>query len=150
MARKKLSALSIRTLPPGNWPDVVGPGLALRVGANRKTWTYRYRAGGRKLRLALGYHPIMGLAEAREAARKASERIDGGAMPAAPAPHPRSPDALNLGTLLDRYEGMRTREGQRIKSLPKAMRQLRLHLKPWLGLPAAEFTKADLRQCATN
>ena len=25
------------------------------------------------------------------------------------------------------------------------MRQLRLHLKPWLGLPAAEFTKADLR-----
>ena len=50
----------------------------------------------------------MGLAEAREACRKASERIDGGVMPATPAPHPRSPDALTLGSLLDRYETMRT------------------------------------------
>ena len=44
----------------------------------------------------------------------------------------RSPSA----SLLDRYEAMRVREGQRIKALPKAMRLLRLHLKPYLGLPA--------------
>ena len=145
MARKKLSALAIPKLSPGDWHDIVVPGLILRVGAKRQTWTYRYSAGGKKLRLTLGYHPALGLAEAREAARKASERIDGGVMPAAPSPHPRSADALTLGSLLDRYEAMRVREGQRIKALPKAMRQLRLHLKPWLGLPAAEFTKADLR-----
>ena len=145
MARKKLSALAIPKLSPGDWHDIVVPGLILRVGAKRQTWTYRYSAGGKKLRLTLGYHPALGLAEAREACRKASERIDGGVLPAAPSPHPRSADALTLGTLLDRYETMRVREGQRIKALPKAMRQLRLHLKPWLGLPAAEFSKADLR-----
>ena len=141
MARKKLSALAIPKLSPGDWHDIVVPGLILRVGAKRQTWTYRYSAGGKKLRLTLGYHPALGLAEARDAARKASERIDGGVMPAAPSPHPRSPDALTLGSLLDRYEAMRAREGQRIKALPKAMRQLRLHLKPWLGLPAASSPK---------
>jgi integrase len=145
MARKKLSALSIPKLSPGDWHDTLVPGLILRVGANRSTWTYRYTAGGKKLRLTLGHHPVMGLADAREACRKASERIDGGAMPKAAAPHPRSPDALTLGALLDRYEAMRLREGQRIKALPKVMRMLRRHLKPWLRLPAAEFSKADLR-----
>jgi len=145
MARKKLSALAIPKLSPGDWHDVIVPGLILRVGAKRQTWTYRYSAGGKKLRLTLGYHPALGLAEAREACRKASERVDGGVMPAAPSPHPRSADALTLESLLDRYQAMREREGQRIKALPKAMRQLRLHLKPWLGLPAAEFSKADLR-----
>jgi integrase len=145
MATKKLTSLSLKKLSAGDWHDALLPGLILRVGSKRQTWTYRFSAGGRKLRLTLGYHPVMGLSEARDACRKASERIDSGAMPVTPAPHPRSPDALSLGSLVDRYEMMRTREGQRIKALPKAMRQLRLHLKPWLGLPAAEFTKADLR-----
>ena len=40
---------------------------------------------------------------------------------------------------------MRTAEGQQIKTLPKAMRSMRLHLKPYLGLPADQFSKADLR-----
>ncbi len=145
MAQKRLSALSIPKLGPGDWHDTIIPGLILRVGAKRQTWTLRYATGGRKLRATLGHFPVMGLAEAREAARKASERVDSGVMPAAPAAHPRSPDALTLGSLLDRYEVMRIRDGQKIKALPKAMRQLRLHLKPWLGLPAEQFSKADLR-----
>ena len=145
MARKKLSALSIPTLSPGNWPDTVTPGLTLRVGANRKTWTYRYRAGGKNPRLTLGHFPKLTLAEAREAARKASERIDNGVMPAAPAPHPRSAAALTLETLIDRYEALRTKEGARIKALPEAMASLRRNLKPWLSHPADQFSKADLR-----
>ena len=60
MARKKLSALSIPTLSPGDWHDIVVPGLILRVGTNRKTWTYRTSAGGRKLRVPLGYYPCGG------------------------------------------------------------------------------------------
>jgi integrase len=145
MARKRLSALSIPKLSPGDWHDTIVPGLILRVGANRSTWTYRYSAGGRKLRLTLGYHPAMGLASAREACRKASERIDAGAMPTAPMPHPRSADALTLGSLLDRYEALRTREGRRIKTLPEQMRLLRRGLGPYLSLPAREFAKSDLR-----
>ena len=52
---------------------------------------------------------------------------------------------LTLGRLLDQYEAMRLREGVQIKSLPKTMRLLRQHLKPYLALPAVEFSKADLR-----
>lgn len=145
MARKKLSALSIEKLSPGDWHDVVVPGLIIRVGTHRKTWSYRYSAGGRKLRLILGYHPVMGLARAREACHKAAERVESGIMPAAPVPHPRSPDALTLGSLFDRYEALRTREGKQIRTLPEAMRLLRRSLGPYLSMPADQFSKADLR-----
>ena len=57
MRIKKLSALSIPHLTPGDWHDVVVPGLILRVGAKRRTWTYRTRTGGKKLRLPLGHYP---------------------------------------------------------------------------------------------
>jgi integrase len=145
MARKKLSALAIPKLSPGDWHDTIVPGLILRVGAKRQTWTYRYSAGGKKLRLTLGYHPVMGLAEAREACRKTSERVDSGVTPKAPVSHPRSPSALTLGGLLDRYEALRVREGKKIKTLPEAMRLLRRSLAPYLSLPAGEFSKSDLR-----
>jgi integrase len=145
MARKKISAISLSTMPAGTYADHIVPGLLFIVGKNRRTWAYRYRSGGKRPKLKLGYYPQLGLAEARGAARKASERIDSGVAPAEPAPHPRSAAAVTLGTLLDRYEAMRTREGQRIKALPKAMRAMRLHLKPFLALPADEFSKADLR-----
>ena len=49
-------------------------------------------------------------------------------------------DALTLGKLIDRYEALRTKEGERIKSLPAAMRQLHLgSLKPGSTCPAAQF-----------
>ena len=104
MSTKKLSAVSIPHLTPGDWHDVIVPGLILRVGAKRRTWTYRTRARGKKLRLPLGHYPAMGLSDARETCRKAAERVDGGVMPAAPAPHPRSADVLTLGGLFDRSE----------------------------------------------
>ena len=88
----------------------------------------------------------MGLADAREACRKAGERVDSGVSPTAPVPHPRSADTLTLGALFDRYETLRIREGQRIKALPKVMRLLRGHLKPYLALPAGKLSKADLRE----
>src|SRR4051794_35498220 len=143
--KKKLSALTIPTLPPGNWPDSMVLGLTLRVGAKRRTWTYRFRRGGANPRLTLGHHPSMGLADARGAARKAFERVESGAPAPAPAPHPRAASGLTLGRLIDQFETLRTKEGTRTKTLPTAMRTLRLCLKPWLGVPAAQFSKADLR-----
>ena len=145
MPTKKLTAISIPALAPGEWYDAVLPGLILRVGVKRRTWYFRYHAGGSYHRKPLGHYPSMQLSWARDAGRKLIERLDSGAPPAPPEAHPRSPDALTLGALLDRYEAMRTREGHRVKALPKAMRALRLHLKPYLSLPAAEFSKADLR-----
>jgi integrase len=145
MARKKLSAVSLPTLPPGTYPDPVVSNLLLVVGKNRRTWAYRYRSGGRRPKQTLGHFPQMGLASAREAARKAAMRIDAGSRPADPVPHPRSDGALTLGTLLDRYEAMRLKEGRKVKALAQKMRQVRSHAKPYLGLAAREFSKADLR-----
>ena len=83
----------------------------------------------------------MELAEAREAARKLIDRADRGVPVETPAPHPRSSTALTLGGLLDRYEALRTREGKRIKTLAEAMRLLRRNLKPYLSLPADQFSQ---------
>jgi hypothetical protein len=119
--------------------------LILRVGANRKTWSYRYRRGEGRQRLKLGHFPQMGLAEARKAAREASERIDSGGTPAPSAPHPRSSSVLTLGKLFDHYEALRRREGKKIKTLDEAMRLVRRCLAPYLAVPADKFSKADLR-----
>ena len=121
------------------------PGLILRVGKKRRTWQFRYHAGGSYHRKPLGHFPAMELGEARKAGSKLIERLDSEAPPPPSEPHPPSADTLTLGSLLDRYEAMRVREGQRIKALPKMMRSLRRHLKPYLSLPADQFSKVDLR-----
>jgi hypothetical protein len=145
MPTKKLSALAVPTLPPGEWRDAALPGLILRVGARRRTWTFRARVGGVGRRDILGHFPKMSLSAAREAGRELLNRFEHSAPIPTSIPHPRSASALTLDALLDRYEKLRLREGHRTKTLTGAMRTLRAGLKPWLGLPASEFTKADLR-----
>ena len=137
MPTKKLSALAVATLPPGEWRDAALPGLILRVGARRRTWTFRARVGGADRRDILGHFPAMGLQQARKAGRDLLARLESGAPAPAPASHPRAGSALTLGALVDRYEKLRLREGHRTKTLTEAMRMLRVELKPWLGLPAA-------------
>ena len=145
MPQKKLTALAIPTLAPGEWYDAVLPGLILRVGVKRRTWQFRYHAGGSYHRKPLGHFPAMELAEARDTARRLIDRADKGVPIEISAPHPRSSSVLTLGALLDRYEALRIREGKRTKTLPEAMRLLRRILKPYLSLPADQFSKADLR-----
>ena len=145
MPTKKLTAIAIPSLEPGEYWDTIMPGLILRVGARRRTWQYRARTGESYRRIPLGHFPNVELADAREAARNLIERLEKGAPPSPPPPHPRSASAFTLGGLIDRYERMRQKERTRIKTLPEAMRTLRRCLEPWLDLPAAAFTKADLR-----
>ena len=110
MPSKKLSTVSIPHLAPGEWFDQGVAGLILRVGKHRRTWQFRYHAGGAYHRKPLGHHPAMGLSEARDAARTLIDRAERGLPPDAPAPHPRSSSALTLGGLIDRYEALRTRK----------------------------------------
>jgi integrase len=145
MPTKKLSALAVPVLPAGEWRDAALPGLILRVGARRRTWTFRARVGGVDRRDILGHFPAMSLSAAREAGRDLVARLESGAPAPVPTPHPRAGSGLTLGALLDRYEKLRLREGHRTKTLASAMRTLRTGLRPWLGLPAAEFAKGDLR-----
>jgi integrase len=145
MPTKKLTAAVIPHLPPGEWWDILLPGLVIRVGKKRRAWSVRYHANGSYQRKALGHFPAMELGEARAAARAAIERADKGVAACAAAPHPRAPTVLTLGGLLDKYEDLRAREGRRTRKLPEAMRLLRRNLKPYLSLPADRFSKSDLR-----
>ena len=90
MPAKKLTALSIPTLAPGEWYDAVLPGLILRVGTKRRTWQFRYHAGGSYHRKPLGHFPAMELADAREAGRKLIGRAEKGVPIEVSAPHPRA------------------------------------------------------------
>jgi integrase len=58
------------------------PGFCLRVSyGGRKTWVFFYRLGGRLRRMTLGTYPAIGLAEAREAWRKARADVQAGRDP---------------------------------------------------------------------
>ena len=70
MPSKKLTALAIPNFTPGEWYDAVLPGLILRVGKNRRSWSYRFHANGSYHRKPLGHFPAMELGEARDAARR--------------------------------------------------------------------------------
>ena len=82
--------------------DTILPGLILRVGVRRRTWQYRVRNGEGYQRIPIGHYPAMELADAREAARSAFERLEKGAPALPPTPHPRSAATYTLGTLIDR------------------------------------------------
>ena len=152
MPTKKLSALAIPNLPPGEWYDSLAPGLVLRVGQNRKTWYCRFYVGGAYKRERLGSYPMLELREARDEARLMIEMADRGlpirsvpppqlmaelvdrGLPirsTPPAPHPRSSHVLTLGDLFDRYEALRKKEGNKIRTLGEAMALLRRALKPY-------------------
>jgi integrase len=145
MPSKKLSSVSIPHLAEGEWYDVAVPGLILRVGTKRRTWSFRFHGNGRYHRKPLGHYPATGLNDAREAARQLIDRAERGVPIDAPVPHPRSSSALTLGALFDRYETLRKKEGRKIKTLDEAMRLFRRSLGPYLALPADQFSKADLR-----
>ena len=86
--KKKLTAVTVATLPDGNYTDSAHPGLTLRVGANRRTWSVFHRLGGRLKQTTIGHFPAMGLADARKAASALAERVEAGAPPEPPLPSP--------------------------------------------------------------
>src|SRR5262245_30536976 len=59
------------------------PGLALRVSCGgRKTWCYVYRFKGMQRRMKLDTYPVMSVAEAHDAWRKARDLVQAGRDPA--------------------------------------------------------------------
>ena len=90
MPTKKLTAAAVPRLPEGEWWDAILPGLILRVGKKRRSWSVRYHAGGSYPRTPLGHFPAVELADARDAARRLIERADRGVPVEVSAPHPRA------------------------------------------------------------
>src|SRR5260370_19198249 len=76
MAALKVAAIA-RAKAPGYYGD--GGGLLLQISRfGTASWVFRYRVGGRLREMGLGSLDTIGLAAARERARKAREqRLDG-------------------------------------------------------------------------
>jgi integrase len=112
MPNVKLTARALSTLPPGDHPDQVRPGLVFRVrSSGARTFAVRYRnAAGRSLRYTLGSIERLGgvntaLATARELARKALADVAHGGDPQAAkrekrAEHERRRNALTVRKLI--------------------------------------------------
>ena len=142
---RKLAAITLPTLPEGDYPDHVLPGLTFRVRKRRRVWTLRHRIGGQQRRETLGFFPLMGLQGARDAARKIAERVEAGVSPVQAPAHPRKA-AKTLGQAIDDYERMRRAKGGKgLKSIDAALRTVRNNLGEPLKLPVKEFGKAELR-----
>jgi integrase len=61
------------------------PGLVLRVSCGgRKVWTYNFRFHGQKRRMTLDLYPVMGVAQAHDAWRKALDMVRAGSDPSRP------------------------------------------------------------------
>ncbi len=145
----RITKTNVATLKPGTYFDAVTIGLVLRVGTRRRSWQLRARVNGDLRQARLGLYPLMGIGDARIAARDAIRRLEVG-LPAEPqaretAP-PRRTGELSLGGLIERYEQYKRGRGTGIKNLGEQLRVLRVNLEPWLGMPAAAITKADLRE----
>ena len=56
-------------------------GLYLKIDGGSRAWVFRYVHGGHRRRMGLGSYPLVGLAEAREAARNALKLRLGGVDP---------------------------------------------------------------------
>ena len=97
MPRKTLTALSIPSLPAGEYWDTVCSGLVLRVGDKRRTWAVRHTVGDVKRRDPLGHFPGLSLADARKRAGELLQRVETGAPLAPPVSHPRAAGIITVG-----------------------------------------------------
>lgn len=141
--------------------------LVLRVRpSGAKTWEYRYFQDGRRRKAALGSFPALGLAAAREEARRLAEArsagetprravgpADAGAGPAretatsSPAPQPEEPPARSLGELLEAYiQDLHERKCRTAVSVESSIRTWVLKTDPALWeKPANAVTPTDVR-----
>jgi integrase len=91
---------SRREIPDGGLPSlylVVQPSGA-------KSWAVRYRVHGKPRKLTLGAYPLLGLADARDRARRALQQVDLGADPASTKVEAKRTERDKVRTLVDLYD----------------------------------------------
>src|SRR3712207_4116565 len=76
---KGLSAVGLRSLPPGRHAD--GGGLYAVIALGSRTWAFRYQRHGRRREMGLGSIEAISLAAARLRAREASDLLARGIDP---------------------------------------------------------------------
>ena len=101
-AAKALTAAKVKTAEPGKHHDGGGLGLYLRVEPNgSRFWVQRLTIHGKRRELGLGSPPVVGLAEAREAAMANKRLARSGGDPL--AEKRKSKEAITFAQAVDRY-----------------------------------------------
>jgi len=102
LTARKLDSLKAPTAGQADYWDEGLPGFGVRISAGgRRAWVIMYRLGRRKVRLTLGTYPKVPLAKAREEARAALGKVQGGGDPASQRRAQR--DADTFGRLAAQY-----------------------------------------------
>jgi integrase len=114
--------------------DTQCSGLALRVSASWKSWTFHYTLGKRR-RLTFGGYPAIALASARTRADEARTAIAQG----------NDPTAIASETLQAICKLYLAREGSKLRTLEWRKRLLDRHVYPTLGYrPIAEIRRSEI------
>jgi integrase len=151
--KTKLTDAAIRAieLPDGKndllvW-DAGLPGLALRVGRQRRAWVYVYRPPGagakaNPQKIGLGAWPAVTVSAAREAARVEAGRIAKGENPAAARREAKRQETAKVSTVLDKYEA--SLESRRYANTVSTMSTLRRGLAKFRDRDVATLTRLEL------
>ena len=150
--RKRLTAAAVeRIKPPANgrvdYSDQVFPGLRLRVTEKgAKSYALITRLHGRQIRVTLGGHPALSLAQAREAAREALRAVDRGEDPRAAKRRARQNGQRELDTFaavadqfVERYAKPKNRSWRETRRILE-----REVLPHWGTRPIAEIGRRDV------
>jgi integrase len=124
--------------------DSKTPGLALRVSASHKGWTFTFTAAdGKRTRMTLGSYPAIPLAGARTKANEARGRLEDGGDPRSLT---RSGGAVRItvAELVRRY--VDDPDKAQLRSIKEIKRRLDKNALPIIGhIPLAELTRRDVK-----
>jgi integrase len=148
----KLDAKSIATLRLGDKSDLIvfddampGFGYRLRRSASGKvlrSWVVQYRRVGGSRRMLLGSADVLGVEQARAAAKKALGAVALGQDPQGDKVERRDKDKTSLRSIVDEYLAAKQ---ARPKTISEATRYLTgSYLKPLHGIPIDQVTRKDV------
>jgi integrase len=103
LTARGIDALRPRDTGPYEVFDGEVPGLALRVGARRKSWMLFYRHAGRLRRILLGHYPKLKLAEVRKKATAQRARVFNAHDPAEARAKARAEAESTVAKLIETY-----------------------------------------------
>lgn len=126
--------------------DLPGFGLRLRTSGDRvlRSWVCQYRRGGATRRLLLGSADVLGVEQAKAAAKKALAAVALGEDPQADKATRRQKDAHNLRAVIEDY--LAAKKGTvRQRTYKEIVRYLTgPHFKPLHSMPVDQVSRKDV------
>jgi hypothetical protein len=151
MPTTKLTELAVTKMRPPKagrieYFDTLLPSFGLRITpAGAKSWVVMTRVNGHLKRVTLGRWPVVGLAEARERARRAIADAQEGRTPAGARPRRRAFDGDTVAAVLVEFIARDQRgRGRRTWRQVEQMLTRELTAAGWMDRPLATITKRDV------